>query len=232
MQSYELLGVVLDAGSWADWFAGTMSFVAVATALGGYWFSERAKRHDARARDLQASEAISWKIILTINRNELIYKHIAEGLSEAGAAKEIWKFARVRPLAMPAHQIAALSSDEISAMVRAKALDQALDLSECMHRLDSIVHSMIEYKTRHEALFELLPPPTAVAGTVFSHFLDKNEQARALPYTRMLESLIVDIFALTEINRQKLASLMKTYPVAMQQHFGKWTIQFVGEDFE
>lgn len=230
--NYQFLGFVLDAGSWADWFAGTMSFAAVATALGGYWFSERAKRSDARERELRASESISWKLILTMNRNELIHNHIGEGLAASGSAKSIWKFAHVRPLGVPTQQSVALSSDEISAMVLAKALDQALDLSECIQRLESIEYSMHEYKTRHEALFELLPPPTAVEGMVFSHFLDRDEQARALPYTRMLDSLIADIFALTQINREKLAGLMKSFPVAMEKHFGKWTIKFSGEDLE
>lgn len=174
MNQYELLGLTLDAGSWADWFAGTMSFIAVATALGGYWFAMWSKRQDANERDIQASEALGWKIIQTLNINEHIHKHIAEGFAAAAGFGNQWKFATVRPMALPAYQIADISSGEISSMIRAKAIDHALDLSECIHRLESIRNSMHEYKTRHEALFELLPPPVQGEGTVFSHYLDKT----------------------------------------------------------
>lgn len=226
MHDYSFLGLVLDAGSWADWFAGTMSFAAVATALGGYWFSERSRAREDRARILQASESIAWKLILTLNRNELIHKHITEGFAEAAKVSAEWKFNRVRPLGVLRQQIGVLTSDEVSAMVRANAIDKALDVSECIQRLESIEISMQEYKSRHEALFEILPPPTENEGMIFSHFLDKQEVLRAKPYMRMLDSLIVDIHNLTQINQEKLGTLLQTFPAAMQAHFGKWTIKF------
>lgn len=226
MHEYRLLGFVLDAGSWADWFAGTMSFAAVATALGGYWFAERAKEKDARERILNASESIGWKLILTLNRNEILHKHIAEGLAEAATVSDEWKYIRVRPLGVLQQQIPALTSEEISAMMRAKAIDQVLHISECMQRLESVENSMLEYKARHEALFELLPPPTESEGMVFSHFLSAEEVARAKPYMRMLDSLIVDIHNLTSINQSKLKGLLQSYQAAMESYFGKWTMKF------
>jgi hypothetical protein len=49
---YTLLGFIsLDAGSWADWFSGTMSALAVMTALASHPIAKRQRRIEEKERD-------------------------------------------------------------------------------------------------------------------------------------------------------------------------------------
>lgn len=220
---YSLLGVVLEGGSWADWFSGTMSFAAVAVALSGYWISNRQRDKDLLEGDKRAAERAWWRTVQALNHTHYVLGHLRDSLaSDSHSAPPQFSFMRVRPLGLGNHTVSELAGDELNALIGAKAPDLITEISECVARYESIRYAMGEYKIRHEALFELLPTPISGDGTRYAHMLDADQKAKAMPYMIMLDTLLNDIQKLCEINVRQCEEILEKFPDAMKSRFGKW----------
>jgi hypothetical protein len=236
--TYSLLGLVeLQAGTWADWFAGSMSFAAVAAALGGFWIAGRQRRADEADRDHRAGVAIGWKAFNTFNHTANVAQYFKKCLESPAAADESSlernvsrRFFRVRPLGLGNTAVADVTPDEVSLLLRAKGAEFLMELSLCIQRWESIRYAMSEYKVRHEALFELMPPPVAIAdGARFTHRLDADQLSRVLPYAKMLDALLDGVIELVDENTSKSQLLLEQFPVLMKAHFGRWEMGFEGD---
>lgn len=74
--TYSLLGLIsLEAGNWADWFAGVSSFAAVATALGSYWISEKLRKSERNEIERDSARQIGVKITRVLNATQDFYRH-------------------------------------------------------------------------------------------------------------------------------------------------------------
>lgn len=100
---YSLIGLVtLEAGSWADWFSGSMSLAAVGAAFFGYWTVHRQRVQDDRDRDKHAAESVGWKVIKVFNDTATIAKHFKQSLEkDADLTFRKTRFSRVQPLGVP-----------------------------------------------------------------------------------------------------------------------------------
>ena len=232
---YSLAGLIsLDAGSWADWFSGTMSFAAVVAALFGYWVVHRQRTNDVREQEKRAAESVGWKVLKVYNDTATIAKHLRISL---GAEQDLdfnsKKFARVRPLGIPAKSTSDLNQEEIGILLKAKATDVLMELSDAIARYDSIRFAMQEYKSRHEALYDLMPAPVAVQeGALFTHRLNREQYERVMPYTVMLETLLDGLIVLVAEGVSKADWLLTAYGTSMRTYFGKWHLDFVGNKEE
>lgn len=225
---YSLLGsIVLDAGSWADWFSGTMSCAAVGAALLGYWFVHRQRGSDNKDREKRAAESVGWKALKVFNDTATVAKHLKESLAaDVDLGFQPMKFTRVRPLGIPPKSTSDLNQEEIGFLLRAKASGILMELGDAIARYDSIRFSMEQYKARHEALYELMPPPVATEGTLFTHRLSKADKEKITPYAVMLDALLDSIIDLTAEGVEKSQAILMAYTEAMTSYFGKWNLKF------
>ncbi|ODP36191.1 hypothetical protein [Sphingomonas turrisvirgatae] len=226
--SYSLLDIItLDAGSWADWFSGVASGLAVIVALSAYPIAKRQRRAEQHERDQEIGRAVGWKLLRVLNHTADINRHIQSGLSsQTQHAPPGFKFPLVRPLGLPERAVLELNQSEIDFLLKAKSAELLMEIDMCVGRYQSIAYSMGEYKLRHEALFELMPPPVANGGTIFSHRLSKEEAARVRPYSIMLDALLDGIIELTRENLARAVAAIKLYNKDMERHFGKPLMDF------
>lgn len=226
---YTALGLSLDAGSWADWFAGTMSFAAVAAALYGYWVVHGQRVADAKDLEKRTAETVGWKALQVFNDTATVAKHLKESLADVGNASFLsHKFARVRPLGIPNRPTEYLTQAEISFLIKVRGADILMDLQDALARYDSIRFSMQEYRTRHEALYELMPTPSSTSGTLMTHHLTQEQHDKVTPYANMLDSLLDGLIELVADGVEKSAHILESYQEKMRFHFGKWHFVFTG----
>lgn len=227
-QEYTLLGLAsLESGSWADWFSGSMSALAVAVALAAYPIAKRQKRKEERQREIEIGRGIGWKVLTLLNQNADIDRHIKRSLaSREPMYPPNMKFPLVRPLGMPERRPQEMNQNETDLLLKSQSADLLMEVELCFGRYSSIVLSMNEYKNRHENLYELMPPPIANEGMLFTHRLTQEEHARIAPYTLMLESLLEGIMSLVEENTTKLQYCIQQYDSDMERYFGKKLMSF------
>lgn len=226
--TYSLLGFIsLEPGSWADWFSGSMSALAVVVALNAYPIANRQKRKDDRRRDAEIGRGIGWKALTLLNQNADIDRHIKSSLAiREPMYPPNMKFPRVRPLGVPDRKPQELNQSETDFLLKSQSAELLMELELCFGRYSSIIFAMSEYKTRHEALYELMPQPIAIEGMTFTHKLTQEEAARAKPYTLMLESLLDSMIALVNENTIKMQHCLKQYDLDMTRYFGKPLMSF------
>lgn len=227
-QAYTLLGLIsLEPGSWADWFSGSMSALAVVVALSAYPVANRQKRKADRQRDAEIGRGIGWKALTLLNQNADIDRHIKSSLAirEPMYPPNI-KFPLVRPLGVPDSKPQELNQSETDFLLKSQSADLLMELELCFGRYSSIIFAMNEYKARHEALYELLPQPVANQGMTFTHRLTPEEAERVKPYTLMLEPLLDSMIALLAENTNKLQGCLNQYDLDMARHFGKPLMSF------
>jgi hypothetical protein len=227
-QEYALLGSVgLELGTWADWFSGSMSALAVAVALSAYPISRWQKRGDDRQRDIEIGRRIGWKVLTLLNQNADIDRHIKTSLTnQEPTYPPGMKFPLVRPLGMPERRPQELNQSETDLLLKSKSSELLMDIELSFNRYSSITYSMNEYKSRHEALYELMPPPVANRDMLFTHRLTREEQARIKPYTLMLESILNAVIALVDENTAQLNGCIIQYQNDMERYFGKSLMTF------
>lgn len=226
---YTALGLSLDAGSWADWFAGTMSFAAVAAALYGYWVVHGQRRADAKDLEKKTAETVGWKALQVFNDTATVAKHLKESLADVGSVSFLsHKFARVRPLGIPNRPTEYLTQAEISFLIKVRGADILMELQDALARYDSIRFTMQEYRSRHEALYELMPTPTSANGTLMTHHLDKEQHDKIVPYANMLDELLNSLIELVADGVEASAKILEDYQEKMKAHFGRWHFVFTG----
>lgn len=217
----------LEAGSWADWFSGSMSALAVAVALAAYPISKRQKRSDDNQRDKEIGRGIGWKVLKLINQNADIDRHIKTSLtSRKPMYPPNMKFPLVRPLGVPERRPQELNQSETDLLLKSQSADLLIELDMCFGRYSSIVYAMSEYKGRHEALYELMPTPIANDDMTFTHSLTREEASTIRPYALMLDSLLTSMVALLDENTAKLTSCLDQYNMDMTRYFGKPLMEF------
>lgn len=225
---YTLLGLItLDSGSWADWFSGSMSALAVMTALAAYPIAKRQTRKEQRERDREIARAIGWKLLKVLNSTGDIMRHFNSSLAKR---KPVFPagltFPLIQPLGMPDRFPPELNQSETDFLLKAQASDLLAEIDMCVSRYASIAYAMNEYKNRHEALFELMPAPVASEGSTFTHKLTLEEHERVQPYAIMLESLLDSMIAMTTENLAKSEQATDQYKVDMARYFGKSPLDF------
>jgi hypothetical protein len=226
---YTALGMSLDAGSWADWFAGSMSFAAVAAALFGYWVVHWQRLSDAKELEKRTAETVGWKALQVFNDTATVAKHLKQSLEDDGNVSFLkHRFARVRPLGIPNRPTEYLTQAEISFLIKVKGADILMNLQDALARYDSIRFAMSEYRIRHEALFERMPTPTATNATIMTHHLTKEQHDKVEPYAIMLDALLDSVIELVGDGVEKSAHLLTQYQDVMKVYFGKWHIVFDG----
>ncbi len=229
---YTLLSQIsLDAGSWADWFAGTMSALAVAVALAAYPIARRQNQMNEKRREKEVGRAIGWKLLKALNSTMDIERHIKASLSQRQPLYPSgMKFPLVQPLGVPERSLPELNQNETDLLLRAQAADLLAEIDMCIGRYASITYAMNEYKNRHQALFELMPPPVATEGTQFTHMLNKDEADKVRPYATMLESLLDSMIVLVDENVKKAKNALTLYESETTRYFGKALITFSTDD--
>lgn len=229
---YSLLNYIsLDAGSWADWFSGTMSALAVTIALLAYPITNFQRKSNERQRDRELNLAIGWKLLKVLNHTGDIDRHFKTSLARINPPHQpSLKFPLVQPMGVPQRLIQGLNQNEIDFLLKAQAANLLAEIDMCISRYSSIEYAMSEYKSRHEALFELMPPPVAREGMKFTHQLTKAENDKVKPYAEMLESLLNSIMALVDENMNRTKETIVMYDNETKRYFGKslMTIELVG----
>lgn len=79
MVQYELFGISMPAGNWAQWFSGTASALAVITALFGYAFNEWRHRQHSRHTEEEDAAGINFLIRRLLDEANAIHTLIGSG---------------------------------------------------------------------------------------------------------------------------------------------------------
>ena len=82
MTQYELLGFVMPPGNWAQWFSGTASALAVATALFGYAFNEWRHRKDKRYSEEEDAAGLNFLLVRLLREAVDVYSLMNSGFQK------------------------------------------------------------------------------------------------------------------------------------------------------
>lgn len=220
---YTFLGrLSLEPGTWADWFSGSMSALAVAVAVGGYGFSEWQRRRDQKDTERQAGRQIGVKLLKVLNGTLDVHRHLwAEyrGPPLGGeGANELWR--TIQPLiGLQDEPLLALDGVETNLLVKADATDFLMEMMLATTRYQSIISSMKEYQLRYEAIYAMAPPPVELDGQVGRHVLTHEQFMRIKPYSLQLETIIQHLRAMTAENVDKCNRLVEQYHPIMKGYF-------------
>lgn len=198
-----------------------MSALAVVVALGSYGFSEWRRRRDARLRDVQTARAIGIKLLSVHNGLHDIKRHVCVDKRPLSPSQpELWR--RTHPLiGLRLEPGLTLDAAETNLLLEMKQADHLMNQMLLTARYQSILSSMMEYKTRYEAMQSMLPAPVSKDGSTFTHILDEQQRLRLEPYSIQLETLLISVRSMLEENAELSARMLKEYPGAAEKHFGK-----------
>jgi hypothetical protein len=216
--------VTLEAGTWADWFSGTMSALAVAVALGGYGYSIWQQRQQQREAERQTIQQIAMKLLTIHSRNDDIKNHVWQAYTgpalQGPDANQIWR--TVHPLiGLRDSYRTELNPSEISLLMKMKASDFMLEMVLANERLHSSVFAMKDYQARYEAIYAMMPPAQGMTGPLAQHIVTQEEFKKLQPYSFALEQLIQSIRKMTNNNAETGGQLITQFNELVVGYFGK-----------
>ncbi|KQZ05875.1 hypothetical protein ASD21_17970 [Caulobacter sp. Root1455] len=212
----------MGLGSWADWFSGTMSFIAVAVALLGYSIASFQRKADQRERDETAARLLVMKVFQLVNRTDDIYRPLVEALARP-PMDGLWgdqKWRRVRGVTGVRDDTGlALDGSQEDMLIRLGEYSLLMSLMLEISRYRTLTQHMRDYVVRRDALLELHPAPVEVDGVHAVLHLDRAEVMRVLPYANALEALIKEILEQAEDNRTNTRALGPACNDFVKKHF-------------
>lgn len=228
--TYSLLGLIsLEAGNWADWFAGVSSFAAVATALGSYWISEKLRKSERNEIERDSARQIGVKITRVLNATQDFYRHFwtASEKTMVGFTGDIERWRSMNPLiGVHSDPMLALSEAQTNFLLKAKAPELLMEYSMACGRLESIVLAVQEYKVRYEALQSMLPAPSSAEGQIFTHEMTRELALSLHPFSIQVDSIILGIRQLTLDNTKVCLKMMDDIQSVYINQFGKTLFRF------
>lgn len=228
-KEYTFLGLItLPPGTWADWFAGSMSALAVAVALAGYGFSVWQQRRHDRENERQAIQQIGLKLFTVFNRTDNIRHHVWATYTgpalQGPDADQVWR--TVSPLIGLRDNLSLdLTASEVALLMKMKASGFLQDLMLATDRLHSIVSAMSEYQLKYEAMYAMMPPAEAMDGTVAQHSLSTQQYNKLRPYSVALEQMITSVRNLSQENSNACKNLINQFNPLVVGYFGKKVIE-------
>lgn len=221
------MGQAMELGSWADWFSGGASALAVIVAVGGYGFSEWQRGRDRKDREREAGNMIGVKLTRALNLTDDIRRHLCapyEGpVMHGDGADEMWR--RTKPLlGLTEDTSVSLTDAEINLLIRAKQTQFMMDLMLVTARYQSINNSMREYAVRYDAILALMPAPVEMNDAVGVHIMERAQYMKLKPYSNALEALIQGLKVMSKENVDKAKGLVPSYTPMMKAYFktDKW----------
>lgn len=220
----------MDLGSWADWFSGTMSALAVIAALAGYFIAGGQRKADQRERDETAARLLAIKVFQLANLTDDIYRPVMEANARPVMAGVFGdqKWRRIQGVSgIRDDPSIALDASQSDMLMRRRENKLLMSLMLEISRYRTLVQHMRDYVVRRDALLELHPAPVAMEGVHGVLYLEHAELMRLLPYANALESLIGEILEQVEENRANTQALHGTYNAFVKKHFPKAIIPTV-----
>jgi hypothetical protein len=216
--------ISLESGTWADWFSGTMSALAVAVALGGYGYSIWQQRRQQADAERQAMQQVALKLLTIHSRNDDIKRHVWQTYGgpalEGPDANQLWR--TIHPLiGLRDTYTTDLNPPEVSLLMKMKASDFMLELMLAAERLHSTISAMRDYQARYEAIYAMMPPAQGMSGPVGQHTVTIEEYNRLQPYSFALEQLIQSIRKMTKEDAETGRQLIARFNTIVLEHFGR-----------
>lgn len=202
MREFYFIGLgPLESGSWADWFSGVFSAVAVIIAIGGYFLSERNRNREARSRELQIARHLGFKIIRQLNMFHDLYRHVWQvtdkSMVDPKGNVQLWR--SISPLVgVDRDQGLELTEPEIELLMKGKASSLLEALSLTFERYRSVVAALVEYKVMYQGLQREAPPPESVDGSRVSRKLTTEDMMRLSHFFIQLDDLIRSMRQMTK----------------------------------
>lgn len=191
----------LESGSWADWFSGVFSALAVFIAISGYFLSERNRKRELRSRDLQIARHLGFKIIRQLNMFHDLYRHVWQATDKSmvdpNGNVQLWR--SISPLVgVDQEQSLDLTEPEIELIMKGKSSALLETLSLTFGRYRSVVAALIEYKAIYQELQREAPPPEKVDGSRLSRTLTAADMMRLSHFFIQLDDLIRSMRQITK----------------------------------
>jgi hypothetical protein len=215
--------ITLEAGTWADWFSGTMSALAVSVALAGYWFASSQNRRAEKQTRQNAAYQIGFKLSALASETrgvtgDLNPQKMSEG--ELALQNPMETCGTLAPKVGFNDTMARdLNETEQNLLMLLKEENFLMDFSEIFARNNSIRAGLLEYKVRHEAIAAMLPTPVQVAGEVISLDLTQEQLLKIQPNLIAAASLVNSVRFLAKINVEMLTNLTDKFHPMMTKHF-------------
>jgi hypothetical protein len=212
----------MELGSIADWFAGGATAAAVIVALGGYRFAEWQRSRDRRDAERTAGRQIGIKLFRVMNGTDDIRRHLwapYEGpLVGSIGADQLWR--TIQPLSgLEIEPGLALNAAECDLLVKINATDFMMRQMLATSRYENIVRGMQEYRVRYEAIYQMLPPPTAMEGQIVQHNLTMEQILRIRPYSLVLDTLLQSLRTMSAENVADCGKLAEEFNPLMKGYF-------------
>lgn len=225
MQTLWLTDISLEPGSWADWFSGTMSALAVVIAVGSYGFSEYRSRREREQQDMAVARRMGVKLLRLINESNGILKQVRPSTSPPDV--EMLKFTHrdVHPLGgLDLTSDLSVDHDEADLALSTGDAEFLSELLLAFDRHRSVYAGLIEYKAKYEALQALHPTPVAMDGQVFTYEWTQGEYLKLAPQIVMIDALLNSVISLARENVVKVDRLSENYTRLMRIRFKreKW----------
>lgn len=223
MVTYSLFGFSFEAGSWADWFSGTMSAAAVSVAVGSYWWSERQRKREQSRRNQKTAHQIGLKLASLANDAMSVHRHLFqpyEGpkLGHPNDPTKYWR--QLKPLVgRDDDAVSRLGADEQNLLVEITQVEWLMAFEEALQRHRSVSGSMKEFGIRRQAILEMTPTVKEWAGSIGISEISADDLMRLMPYSIALEHLVVGMRDLSVQNVGLITELCTRYHPMMKAAF-------------
>lgn len=188
-----LLGLLcMDQGTWADWFSGSMSALAVAVAVSGYFVANRQREGERKGLQREVAQSVAMKLKGMLDDFHSLNEHLSNPMNaeriEGPEGAIRWE--TIKPLiGLTRKDHLLFTPQEKTVFIDAKETAFVNDLLLVERRHAVAINLMLEYNIRRDALLASQPTPydfTADIGVTRMTF----DQAMAVrPYAMTLQSL-------------------------------------------
>lgn len=204
----------------SSWIASIGTMLAVFVALGGYWWSERQRRNDRKAADLDHALQIGFKLTVLFADARHIHEHLFQNPTADDITDRSLLWRRLQPeLSMEALAGPQLNAAEQNLLITLLEADVLMQMTEVASRNQIIRKAMTEYRLKREDLQERTPPPVDKQGISGIFEMHPNDVLRLSPWTSVLEELVIEMRKLAILNVNATKALNKKYAQMMRKHF-------------
>lgn len=195
----------MEAGSVADWFSGTATFLATVVALFSYRWADNQRKNDEKQRRQDSAYQIGYKLATLIC--DAITSHkalIPEGatLEELKKVDNPFELVGKQQPAVGFGSIMArdLTDAEQNLLMSLREENFLMDMSETFARNETIREGMGIYKLKHEAVTAMLPAPVEISGQMASVGLTQQQMNALWPLVMPAATLLTSMRDLSEQN--------------------------------
>jgi hypothetical protein len=216
--------VEMEAGSAADWFAGTATFLATLVALFSYRWADGQRKSEERQLRQHSAYQIGYKLATLMSDAIITHKSL---IPNGATPEELRNVENPFELVSKQQPVVGfgsimardLTDNEQNLLMSLREENFLMDMSETFARNEAIREGLREYKLKHETITAKLPTPVETTGQVASIELTQKQMNDLWPFIMPAATLLIAMRDLSEQNLVMLRRMGQDFRPMMQKHY-------------